>query len=126
VRYRILLVDDDPLLVEAAAILLELDGHECRMASDGKLALELARSFAPAIVILDLGLPGMTGFELARALRVQAGDKRLHIATVTGRDDPDDLDRERAAGIDQHVTKPIDEAALKSIVLAAERAGVTP
>jgi CheY-like chemotaxis protein len=120
VKRRILVVDDDPFIVEASSILLELQGHECRVATSGRDAIDLARRFAPDIVILDLHMSGMNGFEVARALRAD-GHRRLHLAAVTGFDDASAVARAREAGFDQHVVKPIDAAVLKRIVDEAER-----
>ena len=125
-KHRILLVDDDPDTTQASAILLGLDGHECRRAASGVEAIHVAEEFTPDIVILDIGLPGMDGYALARELRVNAAGRPLHLAAVTGRAEASDVAQSRAAGVDQHLLKPIDGAALRAIVLAAERAGVLP
>jgi DNA-binding response OmpR family regulator len=112
-KHRILVVDDDPLLTEASSILLALDGHECRVANDGRSALEEARRFDPDIVIIDICMKGMSGYDVARALR--ADGRTAHLAAVTGQDEL------LSGGFDQHVVKPIDGDALKRIVATAER-----
>lgn len=116
VKHRILVVDDDPLLTEASSILLALDGHECRTANDGHSALAEARRFDPDIVIIDICMRGLNGYEVAHALRVEG--KAVHLAAVTGQDVL------LSGGFDQHVVKPIDGEALRRIIEAAERAGV--
>jgi CheY-like chemotaxis protein len=126
VKHRILLVDDDPFVVEASQILLGLEGHECRVATNGPQAIEEARAFDPDIVILDIGLPGMTGYDVARALRASAGSRPLHLAAVTGHDDVTDIEQARNAGFDQHLVKPVDAAVLSEIVRTAERARIEP
>jgi DNA-binding response OmpR family regulator len=113
VKHRILVVDDDPLLTEASSILLSLDGHECRVANDGRTAIEEARRFDPDIVIIDICMKGMTGYDVARALRAESST--VHLAAVTGQDEL------LSGGFDQHVVKPIDGGALKRIVATAER-----
>jgi two-component system CheB/CheR fusion protein len=77
-------------------------------------------------VIIDLGLPGMDGYEVAQALRASAGGKPLHLAALTGREDPRDRQHSREVGFDQHVVKPVDAEMLKAIVRTAEQAGIAP
>jgi DNA-binding response OmpR family regulator len=119
VKHRVLLVDDDRSMTEACAILLSLDGHECRSAHTGLEALEVALEFEPDIVVLDLQLPELSGFEVARALRARAGLRRLYLAAVSGRD-VDDVALLREAGFDEHILKPVDASALKAIIRKAE------
>ena len=116
-KHRILVVDDDPLLTEASSILLQLDGHECRTANDGPSAIEEARRFDPDIVIIDICMKGMSGYDVARALRAEG--RPVHLAAVTGQDEI------LSGGFDQHVVKPIDAEALKRIVATAERMSLT-
>jgi len=118
-KHRILVVDDSRELTEAVSILLARDGHECRVANSGLQALDEARRFGPDIVILDIGLPGMSGYDVAHALRAEVA-RPLHLAAMTGRGS---YDLEQARAFDQRVMKPIDAAALRTIVHAAERAG---
>jgi CheY-like chemotaxis protein len=120
-KLRVLVVDDYPDSAEAAAMLLTLRGHDCRTASTGQEALEQAGVFKPHIVILDIGLPDMSGYEVARALRERAGGASLYLAAVTGWGQPSDRARAFAAGFDCHVTKPADLDKLSLIMkLAAQ------
>jgi len=121
-RSRVLVVDDYPDSAEAASLLLTLHGHECRTATTGQEALEKAAEFDPDVVILDIGLPDITGYEVARTLRARAGTRSLYLAAVTGWGQPEDRAKAFAAGFDHHVTKPADLQKLSLIVrLAAQR-----
>jgi two-component system CheB/CheR fusion protein len=103
---RVLIVDDEQDGRETLARLLELHRHDVRIASSGAEALEMERSFAPDVVLLDLGLSGMDGYEVARRIRGGASDGRPYLIAVSGyqRDD----ERLREAGFDDHLLKPPD------------------
>jgi PAS domain S-box-containing protein len=104
---RVLVVDDN---IDAAQTLHEFittHGHEVAVAYDGVAALELARSFKPEIAVLDIGLPVMDGYELARKLREQLGHEQLRLIAVTGYGQETDRARAREAGFDHHLVKPI-------------------
>jgi CheY-like chemotaxis protein len=103
-RLRVLIVDDEKDLAEALGILLEESGHEIRIARDGLAALEAARTYDPDVVLLDLGLPRMDGYELARRLRTEHRDRKRLIVAISGYQD--DGIRAKEAGIDHHLTKP--------------------
>jgi CheY-like chemotaxis protein/anti-sigma regulatory factor (Ser/Thr protein kinase) len=108
-RRRVLVVDDENDAASTLAELLELHGHQTRVVGDGPAALEEARSFGPDVVLLDLGLPKMDGYEVARRLREEHGS-RMRIVAITGyQRDSERLDR---AGFDHHVIKPTDMSKL--------------
>jgi signal transduction histidine kinase/DNA-binding response OmpR family regulator len=113
---RILLVDDNVDAAQSLATLLRLQGHDVRLAHEGITALKTAESFQPEVVLLDIGLPGMDGYEVAERLRrdVKLGDALLAALTGYGRDD--DRRRSRAAGIDIHLVKPVDLDALQAML----------
>ena len=132
-KARVLVVDDYPDAAETAAMLLTLHGYECRIAVTGQGALDQAAAFDPDIVILDIGLPDISGYDVARTLRARAGGRSLYLAAVTGWGQPQDRVKALAAGFDQHVLKPTDTAKILQILRlaaarAAERAaaGLTP
>jgi two-component system CheB/CheR fusion protein len=97
-------------------MLLKLDGHQVRMASNGRGALDAARSFDPQIVLLDIGLPDMDGYEVARGLRALPGGEQMVLVAVTGYGRPQDRERAREARFDHYLLKPIDFAALAEIL----------
>ncbi len=105
---RILLVDDNPDVAESLALLLEIDGHQVLIANDGQAALEIARVEKPNVILLDIGLPGMNGYSVAKALRETSEHKRTLLVAVTGYGQPDDLEKSRASGFDKHLVKPTD------------------
>lgn len=118
---RVLVVDDYHGSVEAARTLLELLGHECRAARTGAEALAMTESFDPQLVVLDLGLPDISGYDVARAIRARNRAPRVYIAALTGWDSSDDRVKSMAAGIDEHVTKPPRIDALQEILRTAAR-----
>lgn len=121
--YRILVVEDDRDTSEMICLVLTAMGHVCRAAFTGRAALDEARAFNPDIVLVDVGLPDVSGYELAPLLRASsANGAALHIAAVTGWGRAEDLARMTAAGFDQHVLKPTDTAALKQLVAVADAA----
>jgi PAS domain S-box-containing protein len=112
-RCRVLVVDDDPAVVDSMAVLLQLDGHEVRAAASGEAALALARSFRPRVVLLDIGLQGMDGYQVARHLRAQqAADEKVYLVAVTGYGHEEARARSEDAGFDRHLVKPVDPEAL--------------
>lgn len=114
--FRILVVDDNEAASGALAQLLTLRGHTTGVAATGAEALEKALVFEPEVIFLDIGLPDMTGYEVAQALREQK--KHYFIIALTGYGQEDDRERARKAGIDQHLTKP---AGLKEIQAALRK-----
>jgi PAS domain S-box-containing protein len=113
---RILVVDDNADAVESLALLLELSGHEVHRAYEGTRAVELARALRPEIALLDLGLPGLDGYAIARALRADPVTARVTLIALTGYGQPGDRDRSHAAGFDAHLVKPVDFEELQSLV----------
>ena len=116
---RVLVVDDNVPAAESLAMLVRLSGHEARVVHDGTAALALAPEFRPDVVLLDIGLPGMDGYEVARRLRSVPGTPpSLLLIAVTGYGREDDRLRSRDAGIDHHLVKPVDFAVLEGLVAA--------
>lgn len=115
---RILVVDDNRDAAESLTMLLQLDGHDVRTVSDGRTALAAAASFAPEIALLDIGLPGMDGYEVAAGLRAQPGGDRMVLVAVTGYGRAEDRQRAREARFDHYLLKPIDFGALAEILAA--------
>jgi CheY-like chemotaxis protein len=113
---RILLIDDNVDAVESLAQLLMLLGHDARTASDGPQGLRVAEEFHPEVVFCDLGLPGMGGLEVGRALRALPFGRDLVLAALTGYGQPADRDRTASAGFDAHLVKPVDPAVIESFL----------
>ncbi|HEV8313660.1 MAG TPA: response regulator [Burkholderiaceae bacterium] len=114
---RVLLIDDNPDAVEALAELLRLSGHNVRTAGDGPSGLALATQFEPEFVLCDLGLPGMSGYEVALALRALPGAARSAvIVALTGHGTDEDRQRSASAGFDVHLLKPIDPAVIEGLL----------
>jgi two-component system, chemotaxis family, CheB/CheR fusion protein len=120
---RILVVDDNQDSVDSLAFLLQIWGHTVEIAYDPSSALETARTFRPEIALLDIGLPGMTGLDLAQRLRSLPGLANLYLVAVTGYGRKEDWQATRAAGFHCHVVKPVDAEALKTLIASFE---VTP
>jgi signal transduction histidine kinase len=120
---RILVADDNHDAAEALSLQLQLAGHEVRTAHDGVEALDLAATFEPDIVLLDLGMPKMDGYEAARQLRLlSTSGRRMMLIALTGWGQQQDRDRTAAAGFDAHLVKPVAEAQLfKALAAAAAR-----
>jgi signal transduction histidine kinase len=105
---RVLVVDDNADAAESLALLLRLRGHHVRLAFDGPAAVAAAPDYAPDVVLLDLGLPGMDGHEVARRLRQQAGLDKALVVALTGSGSDEDRQRSREAGCDHYLVKPVD------------------
>ncbi len=114
---RILVVDDNATQAKSLAMLLRLRGHEVKVAQDGPTALEAAAGFGPEVVILDIGLPGISGYEVARRLRRDLGlDKALLIA-LSGYGTDKDRRLSQEAGFDAHLVKPLVPGALEALLI---------
>jgi CheY-like chemotaxis protein len=116
VTRRILVVDDQADTRETLGWLLRGAGHVVRAAADGDSALEIAKEFHPEVVFLDIGLPGMDGFELAHRLRAQHGERELQLVAVSGYGQEMDRSRGREAGFDHYFTKPVDFQTLRDVL----------
>jgi PAS domain S-box-containing protein len=120
---RILVVDDNVDAADSVSLLLRIGGHEVRAAYDALDALEVAESFRPELVLLDIGLPRMNGYEVAARLREMQANGRPVLVAMTGYGQSEDRVRSERAGFDRHLVKPIDPAELESLIAAL---GPTP
>ena len=120
---RVLVVDDNVDAATMLNMLLRSLGHETRVAHDGQQALQVAEQFRPDIVLLDIGMPGLDGYEVARRLRRGSQDRPLRIVAVTGWGQDADRQRSREAGFDLHLVKPVDAGQLAKAL--ADRNGAT-
>jgi signal transduction histidine kinase len=112
VARRILIVDDNRDAADALAMLLTLDGHEIHVVYGGEAALAVVGEFRPQVVLLDIGLPNLDGYEVARAMRALPGLDAIRIVALTGYGHGDDRRRALEAGFDGHLVKPVDHTAL--------------
>ncbi|XXX76471.1 ATP-binding protein [Sorangium sp. So ce134] len=120
---RVLLVDDNVDAAEGMRRILQLHGHTVAMAHDGPAALEAARASRPELVLLDIGLPGMDGYEVVRRLRAEPDLRRSYIAAISGYGQDQDRRRSRDAGFDAHLTKPVATEQLLALVAEAAPRG---
>jgi CheY-like chemotaxis protein len=115
-KRRLLVVDDNRDAAESMSMLLQLWGHDVVFAYDGPSALVTAERWQPQAVFLDIGLPGMDGYEVAERLRSLPHAKGTVLIAITGYGQDDDRLRSRRAGIDYHLVKPVAPDALRSLI----------
>jgi CheY-like chemotaxis protein len=115
-KWRILVVDDNRDGAASLGMMLALRGHDTRTAHDGLEAIELAEAFRPEVMLLDIGLPKVNGYDTCRRIRQQPWGKAIFIIAVTGWGQDDDRRRSREAGFDRHLVKPIDFATLERLL----------
>jgi CheY-like chemotaxis protein len=113
---RILVADDNKDAADTLALLLELYGHEVRVAHGGHAALALAQSFRPHIALLDIAMPDLDGHEVARKLRQDASCPDLVLIALTAYGQDEDKERAHEAGFHQHLTKPVDPGKLAVLI----------
>lgn len=104
---RILVVDDNRDAAESLCLLLQTLGHEVQTAFDGQAAVGSARAFRPDVILMDIGLPGLNGYEAARAIRAEPWGRRVTLVALTGWGQPEDRRRSQDAGFDHHLVKPV-------------------
>jgi two-component system CheB/CheR fusion protein len=115
-RKRVLVVDDNVDAAESVAMILRLTGYDVRCTYDGVSALDAAKAYHPDVVVLDIGLPGISGYEVARRLRLDPEFEETPLVAVTGYGQDVDRRRSQSAGIDYHLTKPVDPATLQQLL----------
>jgi CheY-like chemotaxis protein len=113
---RLLVVDDNKDAAGTLATLLRLKGHEVRIVHDGRAALEMVAAYQPALVFLDIGMPGMDGYEVARRIRRQPGLEQVVLAALTGWGQKEDRRRTAEAGFDHHLVKPPELDAVEGLL----------
>ena len=116
---RVLVVDDNREVADGLTLLVEALGHEVRTVYRGQDAIVCTRDFQPDVVLLDLGMPEMNGFEVARALQTVPGRTRMTVVAITGYGDEETVANSRAAGFDRHLLKPAPLQALQEVFAAA-------
>jgi CheY-like chemotaxis protein len=120
----ILIVEDNRDAAETLEEILRLAGHRTRVVFDGRAAAEAFRERPPDVIISDLGLPGLSGYDLARTIRrLEAGQRRVFAIAITGYAQREDVERAREAGFDAHLPKPAPLERLDELLAAAESRG---
>jgi len=122
-RRRVLVVDDSVDIAMGLAMLIETSGYEVKTAHEGPSALQIAREFRPEFVLLDIGLPGMNGYELAQAFKKEDALREATLIAISGLGQHHDRERARAAGFDHHMLKPVDLESLLPILAEGADAG---
>ena len=112
---RVLIVEDNADQASILYVLVQLLGHEARCASDGNEAMQIARALRPDLVLLDIGLPGIDGFQVARRLRAELGAS-VRIIAISAYGSDRDREQSQDAGCDLHLTKPADPRFLESLL----------
>jgi CheY-like chemotaxis protein len=118
---QVLIADDNADAAESLGMLLQLEGHVVHIASDGLAALALAEQLRPQVAVLDVGMPGLNGHELAQRLRQEPWGQGMFILAVTGWGQQEDQRLALAAGFDRHFTKPMDPVALLDCLAAWQK-----
>ena len=113
---RLLIVEDHPDVAESLALILRCDDHEVRIAHDGPAALQVLNKFKPDVVLLDVGLPGMDGYQVARRMREEAPESNLTIIALSGYGQAEDHSQSMQAGCDAHLVKPVHPNVLRSML----------
>jgi CheY-like chemotaxis protein len=116
---RLLIVDDNVDAADSLATLLGLSGHQVRTAYGGPAALEAVESYQPEVVLLDIGLPGLDGYEVARQLRRMPNGSAVTLVALTGYGQEDDRRKTHNAGFDHHLVKPVDPDELVRLLARA-------
>jgi CheY-like chemotaxis protein len=116
---RVLVVDDSISTAETMAALLRMKGHDLRVANDGPKAVEIAAGFQPEVVLLDIGMPGMNGYQVARKLRRMPGMEQSLLIALSGYGQEEDLRCSHEAGFDHHLVKPAPLGVVEELVGSA-------
>lgn len=111
-RFRILVVDDNPDAALSLAMMLSMMGHDTRTAHDGEVAVTTAEAFRPQVVLLDIGLPKLNGYEVAQRIRQQEWGTSMFLVAVTGWGQDEDRQRSEDVGMNLHMVKPVEPSAL--------------
>jgi CheY-like chemotaxis protein len=122
-RFRILVVDDNHDSALSLAMMLSIMGHETRTAHDGESAVASAESFLPDVVLLDIGLPKLNGYEVAQRIREQPWGASMFLIAVTGWGQEEDRQRSSEVGLNVHMVKPVEPSALEKLLAELPQGG---
>ncbi len=126
IAQRILVVDDNRDAADSLSMVLDILGADVRVAHNGEEALTVFAEHTPEVVLLDIGMPGMNGYEVARNIRSRFPDYNTWIVALTGWGQEEDRRRAQDAGFDHHLTKPVDLDALQELLGSLNRAADAP
>lgn len=115
-RFKILVVDDNHDSALSLAMMLSIMGHDTRTAHDGESAVLAAESFQPEVVLLDIGLPKLNGYEVAQRIREQPWGAAMYLIAVTGWGQDEDRQRSSEVGLNLHMVKPVEPSALEKLL----------
>lgn len=115
-RRRVLVVDDEPDAADSMAVLLGLEGYDVKTAHSGSTALALLPAFAPEVVLLDIGLPDVSGYDVAAQIRRARGDEAILLVATSGYSSREDFERSKRVGFDHHLVKPVDPEVLLDLL----------
>ena len=116
-RFRILVVDDNHDSALSMAMMLQIMGHDTRTAHDGESAVSTAETFLPEVVLLDIGLPKLNGYEVAQRIREKTWGQSMYLIAVTGWGQDEDRQRSSEVGLNLHMVKPVEPAALEKLLV---------
>lgn len=120
-RRRVLVVDDNMAAADMLRLVLKMLGHEVRLAGDGQEAIDVAAEFRPDVILMDIGMPKMNGYEAARHIRQQPWGQKMTLIALTGWGQDEDKERSQEAGFDRHLVKPAEPLVLQRLLSAVER-----
>lgn len=115
-RFKILVVDDNHDSALSLAMMLSIMGHDTRTAHDGESAVQTAETFLPDVVLLDIGLPKLNGYEVAQRIREKAWGESMYLIAVTGWGQDEDRQRSSEVGLNLHMVKPVEPSALEKVL----------
>jgi CheY-like chemotaxis protein len=115
-RFKILVVDDNHDSALSMSMMLSIMGHDTRTAHDGETAVATAQTFLPDVVLLDIGLPKLNGYEVAQRIREQSWGAAMYLIAVTGWGQDEDRQRSSEVGLNLHMVKPVEPAALEKLL----------
>jgi CheY-like chemotaxis protein len=124
-KLRILVADDNPDSAASLSLLLSILGYETRATHDGMEAFEAATEFRPDVALLDIGMPRLNGFDLARRLRGETWGRNIVLIAVTGWGQTEDRQKTLEAGFDHHLVKPVDPTALTKLLATVAKTGAS-
>jgi CheY-like chemotaxis protein len=117
-KHRILVVDDNRDSGDSLSMLLRVRGHDVRTARDGLQAIEMTPDFQPSVILMDIGMPELNGYDATRHIRALPSGKDVMIIALTGWSQPDDFRKSTEAGCSAHLVKPVDFGELEQLLAA--------